>query len=61
MEAWVIKRNDGKYFDYVEDAFVSDFSFYIFHDSKELAEGTIECHDLKDCKVVKVEIREVEE
>lgn len=63
-EGWVIKRDDGKYC-------ANNFARFMWHDeickaeifiSKNQCKYAIKCHsELKGCKPIKIEIREVED
>lgn len=60
MKAWVIKRNDGLYWNchigWCEDLFLAKFS-----STKAMANDDIKYWRLKDCNPVKVRIEEVGE
>ncbi len=59
MEAWVIKRNDGKYFDSVYGVWSKYWGY--FYALKKNALHDINICNLQGCKPVKVRIEEVEE
>lgn len=72
--AWVIQRDDGKYFDYFDingkeifcDSLIESiqdiFSFFEFKiPTKAMCEIAIKTHHLQNCKPVKIEIRVVGE
>ena len=61
MEAWVIKRDDGLYYNYELDMFVRKISIDALCIRKYTAESFIRTNDFKNCKPVKVRIEEVEE
>ena len=74
MNAWVIKRSDGRYVkvivesgyygedyvEYEEDEYVSNLLEATLYSNTDLELITNRCkYHYKDCKVVKLEIREV--
>ncbi len=59
MEAWLIKRIDGKYYDVVYGSWSKHWAYWYIH--KEDAMFDITNCKLNDCKLVKVRIEEVEE
>lgn len=63
MEAWVIKRNDGKYFNSYPNEDELEWSKYwaYFYSKKKYALFDIDVFKLQDCKPVKVRIEEVKE
>lgn len=72
--AWVIQRDDGKFFDnfniygnadFCDSCVMSFYNTYSFFDfkvaTKEMCETAIKTHNLQNCKPVKVKIEIVGE
>jgi hypothetical protein len=63
IEGWVIQKNSGSFYKCCsfsgKHIFVKSIRQGFIYPSKSLAQEEIYCSDLKDCKIIKIEIKVV--
>ena len=57
---WVIRRDDGKFFNSLSIGHFADLVYANIYECEGMAFSDVNLYNLKDCKVLKIEIKVVE-